>query len=102
MAVIAFVLIALTITIETSIEKNTKFYTNNNIINNSNNNNNNNYEYEPTTSVTYSLDADSLANTQKPDKEYGQNNLNHLFLRQYYSNNYPSKVKLSNKFYISN
>ena len=96
MAIIALVLIALSITIETSINKKSKFFRNNN------NNNNNHYDTEYTTAVTYSLNPDQLKNTEKPEKEYGSNNLNKVFLGKYYNSSYPNNVRISNKFYVPN
>jgi hypothetical protein len=96
MATIALVLIALSISIETSIGKNIK------LLNRSRNKNNNSNTPEFTTSVTYSLNPDQLENTEMPERRYGQNNLNKIFLQKYYNSNYPNNVKISNKFYVPN
>ena len=99
MAIIALVLIALSISIETSVGKNIKLLNKNST---RNRNGNNNQESEITTAVTYSLGLDSLHNTSPPERSYGPNNLNHLFLRKYYNKNYPNNVQISNKFYVPN
>ena len=101
MALIALVLIALSISIETSVGKNIKLLNKNNT-RNRNDNNNNNQESEMTTAVTYSLGLDSLHNTSPPERSYGPNNLNNLFLRKYYNKNYLNNVQISNKFYVPN
>ena len=98
MAMIALVLIALSISIETSVGKNIKLLNKNN----KNRNNYNNNEREITTAVTYSLGMDSLHNTSPPERSYGPNNLNKIFLRKYYNKNYPNNVQISNKFYVPN
>lgn len=99
MALIALVLIALSISIETSVGKNIKLLNKNNLRNNSNYYNDDN---KMTTAVTYSLGLDSLHNSSPPDRSYGPNNLNNLFLRKYYNKNYPNNVQISNKFYVPN
>lgn len=97
MAVIALVLIALSISIETSIGKNIKLL-------NKSSKKTNNRKNSPvfTTAVTYSLNPEQLENTEMPERMYGQNNLNKIFLQKYYNSNYPNNVKISNKFYVPN
>ena len=97
MAIIALVLIALSISIETSVGKNIRLL-------NKNRNSDNYYndEREMTTAVTYSLGLNSLHNSTPIERSYGPNNLNHLFLRKYYNKNYPNNVQISNKFYVPN
>jgi len=101
MAIIALVLIALSISIETSVGKNIRLLNKNNV-NNRNSDNNNNDDREMTTAVTYSLGSNSLHNSTPLERSYGPNNLNHLFLRKYYNKNYPNNVQISNKFYVPN
>ena len=100
MAIIALVLIALSISIETSVGKNIRLLNKNNRRNTSNDSYND--ETEMTTAVTYSLGLNSLHNTSPPERSYGPNNLNHIFLRKYYNKNYPNNVQISNKFYVPN
>lgn len=97
MAVIALVLIALSISIETSIGKNIKLLnkSGNKIVRTNN-------DRVVTTAVTYSLNPEQLENTEMPERRYGQNNLNKIFLQKYYNSNYPNNVKISNKFYVPN
>jgi len=99
MAIIALVLIALSISIETSVGKNIRLLNKNN---KKNRNSDNNYDREMTTAVTYSLGSNSLHNSTPLERSYGPNNLNHLFLRKYYNKNYPNNVQISNKFYVPN
>ena len=88
MAIIALVLITLSITIETSSKGPIKLHNRNN-----NNNNNNNNQ------TTYSLKQNSLKNS-KPKKVYNNTNLNKVFLGPYYNNNNNARNPISNKFYV--
>ena len=98
MAVIALVLIILSITIETSFNTNIKLLNRNNNNNRNNRNNNNNRNGSPT---SHSLRGNKL-DDNKPSRIYGENNLNKIFLGKYYNNNYPEDVEISNKFYVPN
>ena len=90
MAIIALVLITLSITIETSTKGPIKLH------NRNNNRNNNNYNNNQT---TYSLKPNSLKNS-KPKKVYNQSNLNKVLLRTPYNNNNNAWNPISNKFYL--
>ena len=94
MAIIALVLITLSITIETSTKGPIKLHNRNN--NRNNNNYNNNYNNNQT---TYSLKPNSLKNS-KPKKVYNQSNLNKVLLRTPYNNNNNAWNPISNKFYL--
>lgn len=90
MAIIALVLIALSITIETSFSENIKLRKN--LISNK----------TESVKTSYSLSDKNDWKNNKPDKVWTKNNLNNSFLRKYYNNNYYNNQSVSNKFYVPN
>ena len=88
LVVVAFILIILSITVESSL---TGF----NIA--ARNNNLNNIQNTPVNTISSSELKNSF-----PDRAYNKDNLNRVFLQKYYNNKYYNNFNAKNKFYMPN
>ena len=88
LVVVAFILIILSITVESSL---TGF----NIA--ARNNNLNNTQNTPVNTISSSELKNSF-----PDRAYNKDNLNRVFLQKYYNNKYCNNFNAKNKFYMPN
>jgi hypothetical protein len=88
LSVVAFILILLSITVESSLtgfgkSKQTGF------------------GKSKQTESKYAISSSDLKDGF-PERAYGKNNLNRVFLKKYYNNKYYNNFNAKNKFYMSN
>ena len=88
LVVVAFILILLSITVESSL---TGF----------GNEKNNNANKNTLTAPVKTISIDAYKNSF-PDRAYNKDNLNRVFLQKYYNNKYYNDFNVKNKFYMSN
>ena len=80
LSVVAFILILLSITVESSLTG---------------------FGKSKQTESKYAISASDLKDGF-PERGYGKNNLNRVFLKKYYNNKYYNNFNAKNKFYMSN
>jgi hypothetical protein len=89
LVVVAFILLILSITVESSLTGNGWVLYDNK-------------QTKPnTTAPSQPISTNELKNTF-PERAYNKNNLDDVFLRKYYNNKYHNNFNAKNKFYISN